>query len=211
MTKAEEPERLRQILRQRALLNVAELVLYSHSNGPGLRSVIWLQGCSIRCPGCINKDFIPFVQRKIVRPAELAKLVWLEALDVEGITVTGGEPFDQAEGLAVLLSEIQERGLSTVVYTGYYIEDLRSRSDPTVDQALGHADILVDGPYLAWEDKNVRGRGSANQRVHFLTNRYDASALEDALVWPHEEMVLRGDNEVIRTGILKHQFGLEPD
>lgn len=197
---------LRQILRDQSLLNIARLLLRSRSNGPGLRAVIWLQGCSILCPGCINQDFLPFIKQTIVRPKDLLRQIHVYASEVEGITVSGGEPFDQVEGLILLVKEAKEMGLSSLVYTGYSLESLYSRNDwPLIEVILKNIDILIDGPFLTRQRGNFLGRGSGNQIIHFLSERYDASVLEHPSSWFHEEMVLRDDEQLIRTGILKAQ------
>ena len=84
------------------------------------------------------------------------------------MTVLGGEPMAQADGLAALLHRLKARGTHTVVYTGYTLETLARRADPAVDFALEHADLLIDGPYLpALSDDAGEWRGSRNQRLIF--------------------------------------------
>ena len=92
---------------------------------------------------------------------------------VEGITVLGGEPFEQPEPLATLLTLAWEAKLSTVVFTGYTHEQLLAISLPSVQVALNHIDVLIDGPYQqAVRDFSRPLVGSANQRFLFLTDRY---------------------------------------
>jgi anaerobic ribonucleoside-triphosphate reductase activating protein len=94
---------------------------------------------------------------------------------IEGITLLGGEPLAQACGAAVLACEVQQIGLSVMVFTGYTLEEARRLPDPAVANLLAHTDILVDGPYLRDQPENQRRWiGSANQRVHFLSERYRA-------------------------------------
>lgn len=96
-----------------------------------------------------------------------------EAAGVDGVTLLGGEPFEQAEALAPLAQIIKQRGLSLMVFTGYLREDLQSNRAAGVAELLAHIDLLVDGPYIAEEpDLHRPWVGSTNQRFHFLTNRY---------------------------------------
>ncbi len=92
---------------------------------------------------------------------------------VEGITVLGGEPFEQPEPLAKLLTLAWKNKLSTVVFTGYTHEQLLANGLPAVTTALCHTDVLIDGPYRKEERDFSRPLvGSANQRFLFLTDRY---------------------------------------
>ncbi|WP_236848805.1 4Fe-4S single cluster domain-containing protein [Candidatus Thiodictyon syntrophicum] len=95
--------------------------------------------------------------------------------DIEGLTVSGGEPFAQAAGLAALIRQVRaHRDLGLILYTGYRLEDLqRKASDaPGTADLLGRIDLLIDGPYVAAQNDGVPLRGSANQRVIPLTDRY---------------------------------------
>jgi anaerobic ribonucleoside-triphosphate reductase activating protein len=95
--------------------------------------------------------------------------------DVEGITLLGGEPLAHAGGAAALARAVRERDLTVMVFSGYTLEEARQLSDPAVADLLALTDILVDGPYLR-DQPETRRRwiGSANQRIHFLTDRYRA-------------------------------------
>ncbi|WP_232319293.1 4Fe-4S single cluster domain-containing protein [Kocuria turfanensis] len=157
-----------------ATLRVSHVVPVTEAEGPGRRFAVWIQGCSIRCRGCFN----PHMWAKSGgRPAEALALVdEADRSDVEGITLLGGEPFEQAEGLAELAEAAQVRGLSVMTFTGYLREDLEARAargDDAVRRLLGATDLLVDGPYDdALPDLTRPWVGSTNQRFHFLTPRY---------------------------------------
>ena len=117
---------------------------------------------------------------------------------VEGITVMGGEPFEQPEALASLLALAWKAHLSTVVSTGYRIEELKMSADPVVHVALRHIDVLIDGPFILSEKDFSRPlAGSANQRFLFLTNRY---ALTD---FPPNRIEVRiaSDGSVVLNGM----------
>ena len=94
---------------------------------------------------------------------------------IDGITLLGGEPFAHAESVSRLAKLVRERELSVMVFSGYTLEQLKRREEPAVQSLLHETDILVDGPYLR-EQPDLRRRwiGSRNQRVHFLTDRYNA-------------------------------------
>lgn len=149
-------------------LRLAHIVERTQSEGPGVRTAIWVQGCTIRCPGCCNPEL--FTKRGGTETV-IADVVE-RCHDVEGLTVVGGEPFEQVEGLAALVRALPA-GCSKLVFSGYAIEELRARACPHTDAVLDHIDVLVDGRYDASKpDDSRRYIGSTNQRVHFLTDRY---------------------------------------
>ncbi|MEU3663692.1 4Fe-4S single cluster domain-containing protein [Streptomyces sp. NPDC032940] len=153
------------------LLSVARRLDHCTVLGPGKRAVIWVQGCPLRCHGCVAAETLPFEGGTAHTVDELAD--WLCALpDVEGVTLSGGEPFSQAAPLAALLDAVRARrpGFSAMAYSGFRHETLRR--DPGRRVLLRRLDLLVDGPYVAARHAALRWRGSANQRIVALTGRY---------------------------------------
>lgn len=156
----------------------------SHHNGPGARVALWVQGCRLRCTArCLNPHLLaPPTTAGVAVGEILARLrqVCREWGDlVEGISLLGGEPSEQPVGLAALLAGARASGLTTMVYTGHVLEDLRGEA--VHDAWLRHTDLLVDGPFvdeayapdLAW-------RGSTNQRLLPLSSAYDEASMERA-------------------------------
>ena len=117
------------------LLNVADVLNRSRSNGPGLRSVVWVQGCTINCPGCFNPHTHSHEPVKLLDPEELGRKL-LEISSAEGLTVYGGEPFEQAEACAILLDTYRATGRSAMVYSGYPYETLSASTLPAVQHML---------------------------------------------------------------------------
>jgi anaerobic ribonucleoside-triphosphate reductase activating protein len=153
------------------VLNVADWQAQSIVSGPGVRFVLWLQGCAIRCPGCINEDFLSFEPRRLLTVDEVYDSV-CSTPGIAGVTYSGGEPMHQAPALSVLSERLRQVGYTVVCYTGYTIEQLLKRSDENIIRLLRNTDILIDGPYVANLSAPLLWRGSANQRVHFLTDAY---------------------------------------
>lgn len=153
---------------------IAQIVPCTEAEGPGRRFAIWFQGCPLRCPGCCNPDYLPFVGGRHMTVAEILKLLDSshQQHQLEGVTLLGGEPTAQPAAAAAIARGAWERGLTVLLFSGYTLEQLREQQDPALHDLLAHTDILVDGPY----DRNQpetqrRWIGSANQRVHFLTSR----------------------------------------
>jgi anaerobic ribonucleoside-triphosphate reductase activating protein len=158
-----------------AALRVGARVPVTHVEGPGARYALWVQGCSIRCPGCCNPHLFDAGAGKVVGVDTLLAEIEEARPSIEGLTVLGGEPFDQAAPLARLGAGARALGLSVMVFTGYTIEELRARADASVEALLDTTDVLVDGRYEAGRpERRRRWVGSENQRFHYLTGRYSA-------------------------------------
>ena len=152
-------------------VNVAHLVERCHVLGPGERSVIWVQGCPLRCPGCHNPQYLPFVDATWMSIGELEGRI-LAARGIEGVTVVGGEPFAQARALGVLAQRVRRAGLSFMAYSGYTLEELLTRVVADAFWLLYSADLLMDGRYRQDLPTAKPWRGSDNQRLIALSSRY---------------------------------------
>lgn len=175
-------------------INIHAIIRRSAVNGPGERLVIFFQGCSRGCAGCFNPETHPFEEKKLYTPGELLERFLTPG--IEGVTVSGGEPFMQPDGLFELLERSRSRGLSTVVYTGFTIEELKE--DPLRSACLLLIDVLIDGAYIEGEkETTLLARGSANQRVHLLSKRY---RLEDMYMPGRVEISIGSDGVITETG-----------
>jgi anaerobic ribonucleoside-triphosphate reductase activating protein len=158
-------------------LQFAQIVPDTKAEGPGNRFALWFQGCPLRCSGCCNPEMLPFDGGMAISLSVLVEQIEeaVRSYGVEGITLLGGEPLAHAAGASALARAMRQRGLTVMVFSGYTLEEARRLPDPAVAKLLGLTDILVDGPYLR-EQPETRRRwiGSANQRIHFLTDRYRA-------------------------------------
>ncbi len=135
-------------------------------DGPGLRTVIFAQGCPHNCSGCHNPGTHDPQGGEWRKLDELVAEACRE--QGNGVTFSGGEPFLQAEAFAVLAARLKKNGLSIVTFSGYTYEELKSKAEyePSVKELLDASDILIDGPFLLERrDPTLVFRGSANQRV----------------------------------------------
>ncbi len=146
-------------------IRLAGIVDESVVDGPGVRLVVFAQGCPHRCPGCHNPHTWDFDGGTEVSIEQI--LLRAEADPVlSGITLSGGEPFAQAPGFACLSQGARRRGLSIVTYTGYTWEQLAVSPAPGVRELLLATDILIDGPFIqTLADPGLPYRGSRNQRI----------------------------------------------
>ncbi|MBI5886855.1 MAG: radical SAM protein [Deltaproteobacteria bacterium] len=176
-------------------INIHAVIPSSRVNGPGRRMVVFFQGCGRNCPGCFNPETHSDAGGLIKTPQQ----VFDESLTkgIEGLTVSGGEPFEQPDGLTALVRLARTRyGLTTVVYTGFTIEELQK--DPQRGSALQYIDVLIDGPYKeGMKETTLLARGSTNQRLIFLSNRYQ---LADFYMPGKAELTISSEGVVTGTG-----------
>lgn len=146
------------------ILHVAWINPVVYTDGPGKRTSVAVQGCSIRCQGCQ----VPQTWRHGAGSRMAVDEVVGQLLDTGlPVTILGGEPFDQAPAVAQIVRACHDAGRHVIVYTGNIFEDLvrRARKEPAIQAILAHADVLVDGPFMADRDHaHLQYRGSANQR-----------------------------------------------
>ena len=145
-------------------IRLAGLVNDSIVDGPGLRLAVFAQGCPHHCPECHNPQSHDPEGGEWSDTEDLAAMA-AENILLDGITLTGGEPFAQPEACADLARRAHDAGLNVWCYTGYVFEDLLA-GRPEWRALLENVDVLVDGPYLrAQKTLDKRFRGSANQRI----------------------------------------------
>jgi anaerobic ribonucleoside-triphosphate reductase activating protein len=153
------------------MLNLAAFSLHTEALGPGLRAVIWVQGCPLNCQGCISPDWIPFKPALKFTPEEI-----IEKFDfppISGLTFSGGEPMEQASDLAsVARLARKKKDLNIICFTGYRYERLlKNPPNAGVPYLLAEIDLLIDGPYVQSRNESIGLRGSSNQRFIHLTSR----------------------------------------
>jgi anaerobic ribonucleoside-triphosphate reductase activating protein len=173
-------------------LRIHAIERHSRANGPGTRAVVWVQGCTLGCPGCFNPATHPDGGGGEMEVEAIARE--LRALPVDGVTVSGGEPFEQPEALLALVTALA--GTSIIVFSGFTRGEIERQ--PLGPAILARIDVLVDGRYV--ERRRVaRGlRGSANQVVHLLTGRHRMADIEST---PVGEVVIGPDGEVRVSGV----------
>lgn len=162
-------------------VNLNAAIFPTLASGPGVRAALFLQGCSLACNGCHNLDAQPFTPRLVTTVNAI--LAWLsKKRDLRGVTLSGGEPFEQACALAAMCREVRRLGCDVIAYSGFLREQLEAGVRPHSEELLGEIDVLIDGPFLADRSGRLALRGSSNQRVHRLTGRVAGEELRSAPV-----------------------------
>lgn len=149
------------------IIRIAGIEPESIVDGPGIRYVVFAQGCRHRCPGCHNPHTHSFDGGRLVEIDAIIQEIKSNPL-LDGITLSGGEPFEQAAAFSKLVRRVREMNLDVIVYTGYTYEQLMDgiHAQPDWSSLLDGADLLIDGPFQ--QDKKsllLKFRGSSNQRI----------------------------------------------
>lgn len=179
-------------------IQVHNILPLSQANGPGMRSVVWLQGCRQNCAGCFNPLTHNVHGGRRMEVHHLYDLLMENETSAEGISISGGEPFLQSEALAELLGLLRKHSeLSLLVFSGYELEEIQQ--NPLAAVCLDLADVLICGPYRkdlppAYE----RFCSSANQRLILLTDRYSVQDFSDL---PLAEYVIDAKGMIQTSGI----------
>ncbi|MFJ9029509.1 4Fe-4S cluster-binding domain-containing protein [Streptomyces sp. NPDC102274] len=170
----------------------------SAANGPGIRRVIWSQGCALSCPGCFNPETHPTAGAGLVRTVgDVVGETLADATRIEGVTLTGGEPLEQPVAVAAFCAELRAHsGLSVIVLTGFTRREIEQ--DPARSAAVADADLVIAGRYNR-QLPLARGlRGSSNKEYWARTDRYTA---EDLAAVPELEITIADDATVTFTGM----------
>lgn len=177
-------------------LGIHSFLPASKVNGPGDRCVVWVQGCSLACAGCFNPETHSFTAGQETSVDELFRRV--KAIEnIEGITVSGGEPLQQSEAVVRLLERIRkETALTSLVFTGFRFDEASKL--PIFERLRSCVDVLICGRFQ--EDKRLAEGliGSSNKTVHFFSDRYSMEDLDDV---PDCEVFISADGEVVFSGI----------
>ncbi len=145
-----------------------------HLYGPGKRLLLFLQGCSLHCEGCINQHLWPFEGGIPITTEEIIAICDKENLD--GITVHGGEPLDQPKSLLELVNGIKNINKTVILFTGYLKKELNSMQKQIWDKS----DIVVAGRFqIKKRNVNLQFRGSTNQKVYRHIGPYKNYKIQD--------------------------------
>ncbi len=175
--------------------------------GPGRRIGIWFAGCKHKCSGCSNPELWNMDKKYYVTVQQLTQLIRkiADKRRIDGFTLTGGEPMEQAEDIVKLLEQVKDISNDVLLYTGYEIDELildRQR------KLLNKAAVLIDGRYKKELNDNSFLRGSSNQNIHILNEKYKQKYLNYIRNGHNEIQNFMINNAVISVGIHKKDFKL---
>lgn len=150
-------------------MQIDRIIFPVQTLGPGNRMVIWTIGCPHHCNDCSNPELWDSDVTRDIPVSDVLNII-KEQEGIDGITITGGEPFIQKEDLLKLVSGIKEIGINDVlVYTGFLYTDLKREN--INKQILDYIDVLIDGRYFEELNDNIGIRGSKNQKIYVLNQK----------------------------------------
>lgn len=153
------------------MINLHSIAYPVGALGPGHRVALWVSGCKKRCEGCISPELQDPMSGRLIKVNTLLRRLLSINSNIEGITISGGEPVDQRESLAELLEKLRadRQYWNVLVYSGYTLNEIKAMGE-SGHRLLAFTDILIDGPF----DKNVPSThpllGSGNQKIHYLSD-----------------------------------------
>lgn len=169
----------------------------SRANGPGNRLVIWVQGCTLACDGCYNPATHPTSGGMTLAVSALTELALQNRNEIEGVTISGGEPFQQSAALLTLVKSLRQiPTLSILIFSGFELDEIKRI--PGGDEILDNIDVLIYGRYQKEQRLAQDLRGSSNKTVLFLTQRYGPSNLTNS---PISEILISPTGQIEITGI----------
>jgi len=166
----------------------------SKVNGPGNRFVLWTQGCSKGCKNCFNPETWSYSIYKELSPRQIFELI--KNFEVDGVTISGGDPLEQEDELLELLFLLKEIKLpkGIILFTGFSRNEIRE--NPIRESCLRYIDVLIDGRY----EKNLKVdfslRGSSNQEFYFFSNKISSTEL----VFDQEIEISSLEGDIMMTG-----------
>jgi len=183
------------------MINLYYFVPISEVLGKGRRSIIYFQGCKKRCNGCFSVDSWDMNVKNYVKIESLVEKILRAGVD--GVTISGGEPFLQYEGLLKLVKELKKNNLNIIVYSGYELEELEK-----FEEIFNYIDVLIAGEYKRELDFNTPLIGSINQKVVFFSD--EGKELVDFMLAKKNREVefFVKDNEVFIVGVPDKNFDI---
>ncbi len=151
---------------------INNIITETYVEGLGKRCAIWFQGCRKRCKGCLNQDTWSFQKGTLYSIPEIMEIID-KIKNLDGVTILGGEPFEQFDALNVLLDSLYEKNISVILFTGYYLDELNLLYPNVINKIAKKCDVLIDGPYI--ENLKIKHQyiGSSNQQIYVFNKRYE--------------------------------------
>lgn len=174
------------------MLQINYILPRSRANGPGVRFTVWVQGCSIHCFGCNNKAMWDPQAGRDISVDDLIQQIKITE-DINGITITGGEPLDQFESIFDLCSKLFNK-IPIFLTTGYTFKDLRFKKYLKITSVL---DIICVGPFKLAEKGKFVWKGSGNQEVLALTEK---GWHQIGMPVVYSEVHIKNNGEILKTG-----------
>lgn len=166
--------------------------------GPGNRVGIWTRGCDRRCDGCISPEMQIYDEAKEIEISDIIKMISSIPGKIDGVTISGGEPFYNVKALLELVLELKNITDDILVFSGYTYEELLSRNDKCIIQIFDTISAIVDGPFIKELHSSTGLKGSSNQKITIFNHfdRYENADFEE-----RELQLVAANERIITFGI----------
>lgn len=166
--------------------------------GPGNRVGIWMKGCDKNCDGCISPEMRTYDKLKEIDIEDIIKMIRSVPGQIDGVTISGGEPFFDSLVLNELVSKLSEITDDILIFSGYTYDELLSRNDKYINQIFNIISAIVDGPFIKELHSNTGLKGSSNQKIIVFKNfdRYENIDFAE-----RELQVVAANERIITIGI----------
>lgn len=166
--------------------------------GYGKRLGVWVQGCKKECVGCISPELRSFSAGHVLTAEQILDKLPRDAI-IDGLTISGGEPFEQVEGILELIKMFRSRYTEDIlIFTGYTMEELYHGKSDKIKEIFENIAVLVDGQYIESKNSGVGLRGSDNQRIHVFKCH---EKYKDAEMWKRNMQCVQLKNRLWMIGI----------
>jgi anaerobic ribonucleoside-triphosphate reductase activating protein len=192
-------------------MNIARILYPVKVLGPGNRIGIWVCGCNKKCSGCSNIELWKPQQKYEITILRLKNIIENIASKqkIDGFTITGGEPMDQAKELAELIVYLKKMNKDILVYSGYLFRELQKSKSDYIKKILASIAVLIDGEYIEEKNNNSSLKGSYNQQINILDFQYK-DYYENYLKTTHNQIQnFTTTDGIISVGIHKKNFASE--
>lgn len=173
------------------MIYIHQITPSSVVNGPFQRTVIHFQGCTLACPGCFNSSTHPMKDGMELSVSDILNQLPEEQ---KHVTISGGEPFLQIRGLLSLVQALREKDIGIVIFSGFTRSEIEKM--PLGKSVLANIDVLIDGRFDEQKMADSGIRGSTNQTIYFLTERYHSEQFEQRQF----ELLFKEDGQILITG-----------
>ncbi len=187
-------------------LRIARILAPISTLGPGRRVAVWVQGCTLACPGCASTDTWDPHGGTLTTVSQVAATIcrlFCEDRSLTGLTITGGEPLQQPVALTRLLRQLRsawdsaDRQIDVALFTGYRLRAARGRGSTVLDVV----DLVIAGPYRAHAGHGGGLRASANQQIEALTELGRTRLAGMPLESPTMQVAMDGENDLLLVGL----------
>lgn len=171
--------------------------------GPGNRVGIWTLGCERNCKGCISPEFQVYDKSREVSVEDVMRMVAQIRTEIDGFTISGGEPFYNPNALRLLVDALCAVNEDILIFTGYTLEELKNQNNEDIDSVLDKCAALVDGAYIEKLNDGMGLRGSSNQKYHIFKLREKYAGIDRT---DRNIQTVVFDGKVLNIGIPRGEF-----